>query len=174
MKIGYTAVYGPEEKKRLLRAGVEKIIIGDKGLTEIESFTNCLNQNQSHQIVLVSLASIGPSVTTRELVDTLLVLRRTRKSFHVINQGVDVRVSDCQYRDLLLKFGETDQAAYKIRTKVGLEKARLNGKIGGRPKINQEVAERIYFLYHTQKETLRQIASDCNVSIGTAYKYANQ
>lgn len=173
-KVGYTAMYGPEERMKLLNAGVEKIILHDPSMTEIESFRHYLLRNHGNEIVLVSLASVGPNVTTSSLLSTLLWLQERGQTFQVIEQGIDTRVSDFQYRDLLISFGKTDQAARKLQTKEGLERARRKGKIIGRPKIDSETAKRIYFLYHTQNETIRQIAMDCNVSIGTVHKYANK
>lgn len=174
MKVGYTAINSPEETHKLLKAGVKEIIVPDTTMSESDSFRECITQNKDKTIVLVSLASIGPKLTTRGLLDTLVMLRDKERDFHVIEQGIGVKIPDLQYRELLISFVETDQAAIICRTKEGLEKARLNGKIGGRPKINKEIAERIRFLYHTKKVPLRQIAADCNVSLGTAYKYANQ
>lgn len=174
MKVGYTAIYGLEEKKKLLNAGVNEIFLRETSMNEIESFAEFLDRNKDKDVVLVSLASIGPNLTTRNMLDILLFLRKNKRTVHVIDQGIEARVSDFQYRDLLIKFAETDQAAIKLRTKEGLEKARINGNLPGRPRITKETAERIYFLYHTQKETIRQIAMDCNVSIGTVHKYANK
>lgn len=52
-----------------------------------------------------------------------------------------------------------------------MKAARRRGKIGGIPKISKETVERIKILYNDRSYTLREIAEECDVSLGTAYKY---
>jgi AcrR family transcriptional regulator len=40
--------------------------------------------------------------------------------------------------------------------------------------VSEETIERIRFLYKFRSYTLREIAEECNVSLGTAYKYVQE
>lgn len=64
-------------------------------------------------------------------------------------------------------------ALIKERTLVGLHKARENGKVGGRPKIDGRTVRKIRALYYENKETIQFISNKCGVSVGTCYKYIN-
>jgi len=78
------------------------------------------------------------------------------------------------YLNLVKRIAETEKIIIKERTTKGLEEARKNGRIGGRPKISQEKINQIRFLYNNNRYTLRQIAEECNISLGTAYKYVQE
>lgn len=171
-KVGYTVIRSGEERKKLLRAGVKQIIEKNPDQTEVESFKAFLKDNQEHQIVVVSIASIGKSLAVISLLENLVYIRNNKITFHVIDQGLDIRVNDRLFLELLINFAEIDKSASRERTLIGLEKAKLNGKIGGRPKIASEVSAKIKYQYVSEKKTIREIAENCGVSIGTAYKYA--
>lgn len=72
----------------------------------------------------------------------------------------------------LRKICEIEGKNIRYRTNKGLLRAKEKGIVGGRPSISEQQKELIYKLYHIQKLSLREIATQCNVSLGTAYKYA--
>jgi DNA invertase Pin-like site-specific DNA recombinase len=57
------------------------------------------------------------------------------------------------------------------RTSRGIQDAKVKGVIGGRPKVSDLKIEKIKYLYEKRGYTLREIADECEVSLGTAYKY---
>ena len=77
------------------------------------------------------------------------------------------------YFNLMEGLAQMECALIKERTLVGLNKARQNGKIGGRPKIDMKTVKKIRQLYYDKKETIQFISSKCGVSVGTCYKYIN-
>lgn len=73
-----------------------------------------------------------------------------------------------------MKIAEMEKSVIRERTTKGLKEARLKGRVGGRPRISPETIEKIKSLYNHKRYTLRQIAQECNISLGTAYKYVQQ
>lgn len=88
----------------------------------------------------------------------------------ILNTEVE-GVSDAQVQSLIRIYSDMEKDLIRDRTARGLKKARHEGRVGGRPRISQETIDRIQFLYDTDKYTLREIAEQCGISLGTAYKY---
>ncbi len=76
-------------------------------------------------------------------------------------------------KELILTIQQVKPISIKERTLVGLHKARENGKVGGRPKIDGRTVRKIRALYYENKETIQFISNKCGVSVGTCYKYIN-
>ena len=76
--------------------------------------------------------------------------------------------------NLVDELAEMESFIISERTTKGIQNARRSGRVGGRPKISEEKIEEIRYLYHNQSYTLRKIAEECNVSLGTAYKYIQE
>lgn len=76
-----------------------------------------------------------------------------------------------QYIELVHSLATMEKKLIRRRTSQGLKKARSEGRVGGRPRVSQETIDRIQFLYDTDKYSLREIAEQCGISLGTAYKY---
>lgn len=72
----------------------------------------------------------------------------------------------------LMDICEREKKYLARRTKSGLKKAREKGNFGGRPRVTEEVVEKVRHLYFEKKLTYREIAAECNVSIGTVHKYS--
>ncbi|MGX6961998.1 recombinase family protein [Vagococcus xieshaowenii] len=76
------------------------------------------------------------------------------------------------FMEYLIDICEREKNYLASRTKRGLKKAREKGNFGGRPRVNEEVIEKVKHLYFEKKLTYREIAAQCNVSIGTVHKYS--
>lgn len=57
------------------------------------------------------------------------------------------------------------------RTKEGLKSARARGRVGGRPKTNQENIDRALMLYDMGNLKVKEICIMCNISAKTLYNY---
>ncbi|MGX6980180.1 recombinase family protein [Vagococcus elongatus] len=122
------------------------------------------------RLVVLHLVSIGKSII--QLADLLHELENKGAQLVVIEKSEElVDLSDKELAAIIRRFAMMEKIIIRERTSRGLEVARRKGRIGGRPKISQETVERIQFLYNNNKYTLRQIAEECNISLGTAYKY---
>ena len=69
---------------------------------------------------------------------------------------------------LVLDTGEEYRKDY-TRQRVNGKRSQL--KAQGRPQVEQEVVNKIQYLFKSQKKTMRDIAEICNVSLGTVHKY---
>ncbi|MBP1042767.1 recombinase family protein [Vagococcus sp. BWB3-3] len=76
--------------------------------------------------------------------------------------------------DLLDLLGRIDFACRSERTKQQIQLSREIGQTIGRPAIDKKKIERIYYLYHDKKWAMRKIATECDVSLGSVYKYIHQ
>lgn len=125
------------------------------------------------QIVIYQLVCLGKSVI--QLADLLVELKEKEVALKILKKDpVLAQLDEDVYLYMLEKIAQMEKTIIRERTSRGLEEARRHGRIGGRPKISQETVERIRFLYHNNKYTLRQIAEECNISLGTAYKYIQE
>ncbi|WP_170167966.1 recombinase family protein [Vagococcus penaei] len=125
------------------------------------------------ELVVYELRSIGKSII--QLADFLEDLKTRGIKLVVLNKGeVYSGIDDTAYLEMILKIAEMEKVIIRERTTKGLQEARKNGRVGGRPKISQETIDQIRFLYNNNRYTLRQIAEECNISLGTAYKYVQE
>lgn len=123
-------------------------------------------------LVVCDLHRLGRS--TRQLTE-LTELFKARK-IHLISLAEEIDTREPMgeiYFNLMEGLATMECALIKERTLVGLNKARENGKVGGRPKIDLKTVKKIRQLYFEKKETIQYISTKCGVSVGTCYKYIN-
>ncbi len=129
--------------------------------------------NEGDKIVVYELVCLGKSVI--QLADFISALEEKGAELLVINKDVEEQgIDEKTYISMIKKLANMEKHIIRERTSRGLEEARRHGRIGGRPKISEETVARIKFLYHNNKYTLRQIAEECDISLGTAYKYIQE
>lgn len=173
MKIGYTSRMTAEEEQQLAAYGVDKIVYRDLAKTELEAFKLFVENNQAETIVLVKLSSIGEALTIVQLLDSFTRLQQENKTLHVIDQGMAEPLTDQQFLSCVIAIAKSNKAAIIKRTILGQEKAKKEGRQGGRPKISDETIERIQYLYYSKHRSLKEISAECQVGLATAYKYVN-
>lgn len=78
------------------------------------------------------------------------------------------------FYDLMMVLGSADFACRSERTKQQIQLSREYGQTIGRPTIDKRKVEQIYYLYHDKKWAMRKIAAECDVSLGSVYKYIHQ
>lgn len=75
---------------------------------------------------------------------------------------------------LILDLAEIESYVISERTTKGIQLAKDDGRIGGRPRVSQTKIEIIRHLYKNKKYSLREIADECHVSLGTVHKYSQK
>lgn len=92
------------------------------------------------------------------------------------NKNIEIKfLNEKDYMiETIIRIGEIETNVISERVQNGIEVAKRKGKILGRPKIDQDVAKRIKFLYKQQNKTIREVANECDVSIGSVYKYIHE
>lgn len=135
------------------------------------SLESVIARMQSGETLVVSeLHRLGK--TTRQLTELTDLL--SKRNLHLVSlaENIDTREPmGAIYFNLMEGLAAMEQALIKERTLVGLNNARKNGKIGGRPKIDPKTIKKIRQLYYDKKETIQFISTKCGVSVGTCYKY---
>ena len=125
------------------------------------------------QLVVYELRCLGKSII--QLAEFLGELKEKNIKLVVVKKGAAYSdIDDAPYVEMILKIAEMEKMIIRERTTKGLQEARRKGRVGGRPKISEETIEQIRFLYNNNRYTLRQIAEECNISLGTAYKYVQE
>ena len=135
------------------------------------SLESVIARLQSGETLVVSeLHRLGK--TTRQLTELTDLLRKRNLHLVSLAENIDTREPmGAIYFNLMEGLAAMEQALIKERTLVGLNNARKNGKIGGRPKIDPKTIKKIRQLYYDKKETIQFISTKCGVSVGTCYKY---
>lgn len=135
------------------------------------SLESVIARMQSGETMVVSeLHRLGK--TTRQLTELTDLLRKRNLHLVSLAENIDTREPmGAIYFNLMEGLAAMEQALIKERTLVGLNNARKNGKIGGRPKIDPKTIKKIRQLYYDKKETIQFISTKCGVSVGTCYKY---
>ncbi|MGY3767135.1 recombinase family protein [Vagococcus vulneris] len=181
-KIGYVnkngnSSYEKQQMVALEEFGVQNLTVPMTSDTAVqadivlEDIVSSLMEDD--ELVVYELRSIGKSII--QLADFLEYLKRRGIKLVVLNKGaVYENVSDNNYLEMILQIAEMEKSIIRERTTKGLQEARKNGRVGGRPKISQETIDQIRYLYNNNRYTLRQIAEECNISLGTAYKYVQE
>ncbi|MFV0558674.1 MAG: recombinase family protein [Enterococcus sp.] len=126
----------------------------------------------SDALVVSDLYRLGYS--TRQL--TELTSHFQAENIHLVSlsEAIDTRSNHgTRFFQLMDDLAKMEGSLIKERTLVGLDNARKNGKVGGRPKVSAKTVQKIRRLYYEKKETIQFIATKCNVSVGTCYKYIN-
>ncbi|WP_314060896.1 hypothetical protein [uncultured Vagococcus sp.] len=150
----------------------DTVIILDEDLLTKESFKTIIKENLANELVISELGVIPLRLIQLLPAFRLLVEHQQRLTF--IKKDDHRKLSDQEYFDELYQMALFEERVMQIRTKIGIKKAREEGISIGRPPIKNERAQRIQHLYQNEKKTIREIAELCQVSVGTAYKYATQ
>ncbi len=132
-----------------------------------------LEQMQAGDVLVVDqLYRLGRS--TRQLADLLVLFQEKQIDLVCLTEKIDTReLTGKIYFQWLEQMAVMERSLLKERTLVGLNKARQQGKIGGRPKIAPATIQQIRFLFFEKRESIQAIATICGVSIGTCYKYVH-
>lgn len=172
MKIGYTASL--EEVSKLKEEGANQVVLGDDYKETVQSFYDFIVENEDNEIVLVSIFSVGSTVTLMQLHDSVRLMREKEYSVTFLEKGIASGISNEDYLTYLWYLISNEKKAVITRTQNGMEKARDRGLTGGRPTLDQEIIDSIVTLHRRDKRTIRDIANIVDVSIGSVHKYIQQ
>ena len=177
MKYGYYYQNTVETKNReavqkLEKAGCDSIVcekdLNAKGEAQYIELNQLVEGCKAGDIVVIPDVS-HLRKTVIQIDAFVKKLDRIDAQLQVIDHVVDI--DDEMFLTLINYFSTMEKSLIRNRTSRGLKRARTEGRVGGRPRISQETIDRIQFLYNTDKYSLREIADQCNISLGTAYKY---
>ncbi|MBS7576793.1 MULTISPECIES: recombinase family protein [unclassified Enterococcus] len=119
-------------------------------------------------VIIPELATIQKS--TRQLGKIVPKLIEKQIRLIAVKENIDTEV-DKHFYSHILALAELDRAITKNRIKTGINRAKKANRIGGRPKIEPRIIEKINDYYHKRRYTIQMTADKLNISVGTVYKY---
>ena len=153
--------YIKEQIEAIKNFGVKKIILDEEEFSGLK---------KGDELVVYELKSLGKSIT--QLANFFMFLDKKGVKLTFISKCKNYpEVTNKQFIDLIIELADMESFIISDRTTKGIQIARRSGRIGGRPRISEEKIKEIRYLYHHKSYTLRKIAEECDVSLGTAYKY---
>lgn len=176
-KYGYFHKHIVEKENRdiqamLKNAGCQKIVceedINANGTAQYAKLTELIHEMKQGD-TLVTTDAVELRKTVIQISALIDELDRNGLEFDILNRGAEISMPE--YKRLVHSLANMEKDLIRNRTSRGLKRARSEGRVGGRPRVSQETIDRIQFLYNTDKYSLREIADQCGISLGTAYKY---
>lgn len=155
--------------KKIGKFNYEKLFIEGSDTTHHSELTNLIEVAKKNDTILICDLRVL-SVTTKRMKDIFIELQEKGTHLISINDQINTTISKYFFQNIIsVLLSEEEHRKYLV--KINIEKARLSGRIGGRPAIDNKTLEKIYHLYHSKKLTLREVAELCDVSLGTVHKY---
>lgn len=171
MKIGYDRKLTTELSWAFIEAGSVKNYTRAPGdMTDLDYFERFLLQHAEHEIILNSLNSIS-SCTIIQLNRVLTIIEDKNIVVTFLDPsigGVNIKQS---FLEVVRAYITHEKHIMSNRTTKGIEVARSEGRIGGRPEIPVDLQKEIIQLHFNQKKVYREIAEELKISIGTVHKY---
>ena len=120
-------------------------------------------------IVIESLSRLGRS--TKDLIELTELFEQ--KGVHLVSlkEQIDTNTSTGKLLfTLMAAIAQFERDVITDRTREGLKSARARGRIGGRPRVNQDNIKKAVKLYRTQQYSVREIEDLTGVKKSTLYR----
>lgn len=112
--------------------------------------------------------------STRQLYEITEELEKKGVEFVSIKDNIDTTTSMGKAMfGMLAVFAEFERDIIRERTKAGLDAARKSGRVGGRPRIDDDTKRRVKKLYDSG-ERATDIAREFGIGRSTVYKIINE
>ncbi len=169
-RVYFNTELGDSEQTQLL-ANLEKEgvknqqIISMKSLNKEENINDLLHAlDNSKELWVYNYQSL--SLTIFEFSNLCKVLEKNQVTLRFINEKDT-------FLDVFQLVIVQEKAIASKRVKASARKTRKKNGAWGRPAIDSDIKKKIYHLYHVEKKTIREVARECQVSVGTVSKYVN-
>ena len=120
-------------------------------------------------IVIESLSRLGRS--TKDLIELTELFEQ--KGVHLVSLKEQINTSTSTGKllfTLMAAITQFERDVITDRTWEGLKSARARGRIGGRPRVNQDNIKKAVKLYRTQQYSVREIEDLTGVKKSTLYR----
>lgn len=134
----------------------------------------CKELSKSKIVILVVVKSDRLSRKFTTLVNTVTELDDKGIKFKSLTESFDTSSNEGKAMfSMLAVFAELEVANTRERIKLGLEKAKKDGKTLGRPR-NSELENKVISMYKNRSNTIQFIAKSNNISEKTVYNIAKR
>ncbi|MGK9185694.1 recombinase family protein [Priestia filamentosa] len=109
--------------------------------------------------------------STKRLIEIADMLRDKEVEFVSIQDKIDTGTAAGKAMfGMLSVLAEFERDIIRERTMAGLEAARVRGRKGGRPKIDERKLKHAVALYHSERMSVREIQEATGISRATLYR----
>lgn len=134
-----------------------------------------LNKDSTTEIYLVVFKNDRLSRNFRTLINTVDDLIKLGIHYISLVDNIDTStIGGRMFFQILSSFNEYEVANTRERVKIGLEKARRDGKKLGRPAISEDVQTKVVTLYQTTDYPVKDIANKLEISKKSVYNILHQ
>lgn len=174
MKIGYInqwfTNYSVEEQFTFFQSKgiIPWVESEERGSDGVENVLDILNEEDI--LYVYQLESLG--LTMGQL--RTFLEKCAHKKIRFISVQDDLQIYDyatSEFIHILHVVVETDKKVKHNKLMKGMEEAKENGQVLGRPKLSEEKIQLIQQLFVEKRMSQRQIAQICHVSLGAVNKY---
>lgn len=134
-----------------------------------------LAQHNDYELYLVVFKNDRLSRKFRTLINTIDDLMELNIHYISLVDHIDTStIGGRMFFQILSSFNEYEVANTRERVKIGLEKAKKDGKQLGRPKISKETHKKAIYLYQENRHSVQTIAEKLKISKKSVYNIINQ
>lgn len=157
-----------DQRKALVEKKCEDIVVCDY-LNPNEELNDLLDKLQKGDVVVVwQLHCFGHM---KKILHVMMQIQEKEASLIVCHDEINTSTKHGQlFMEALRCVIKVERTLQQEKTRLGLAKAREMGIRLGRPKIPETIVHSIVQL-KAKGHSYRRIAEECNVSIGSVYKY---
>ncbi len=145
----------------------EKMTGTKRDRPELEKMLDRMTEGDT--VVIESLSRLGRS--TKDLIELTELFQS--KGVHLISlkEAIDTSTSTGKLLFTLMSaIAQFERDVIADRTREGLKAARARGRLGGRPKVNQDSVKKAIKLYKTQQYSIKEIEELTGVKKATLYR----
>ena len=120
-------------------------------------------------VVIESLSRLGRS--TKDLIELTELFHQRGVNLVSLKESIDTNTSTGKLLFTLMSaIAQFERDVIADRTREGLKSARARGRVGGRPRVNEDSVKKAVKLYKTQQYTVREIEELTGVKKDTLYR----
>lgn len=137
-------------------------------------FNECSNYlRKGDTLVVWKLDRLGR--TTKKLLELIEELEERGINLKIITLGVDTSTPAGRlFFTIMAGLAEMERELIVERTKAGLDAARARGRLGGRPRVDQEKVAMAIKMYKSKDYNFREIKNATGIGSSTLYRYLNE
>ena len=145
----------------------EKMTGTKRNRPELEKLLDRITEGDT--VVIAELSRLGRS--TKDLIELTELFQS--KGVHLVSLKESIDTSNSTGKllfTLMSALAQFERDLISERTQEGLKAARARGRLGGRPKTNQDSIKKAIKLYHTQQYSIKEIEELTGVKKSTLYR----
>ena len=134
---------------------------------ELEKMLDRMTEGDT--VVIESLSRLGRS--TKDLIELVDLFHQRQVNLVSFKESIDTNTPTGKLLFTLMSaIAQFERDVIADRTREGLKSARARGRVGGRPKTNQDSVNKAIKLYNTRQYSIKEIEEMTGVKKDTLYR----